>query len=739
MPQHDGPAQSGQPADGPETSSLESDTRLVWNPFLAEYTGQAPARMRRLELTDDCPFCADLTTGRVPPESQAWIRPNDFPALQPPNGECYLLIYSADHDRTFADLTVPEVVRIIGLWQRIYAELSPRYPCIMTWETSGEVIGQTQRHPHGQTYAVAIMPEMLGRELAAVERAESAGDVCPFCAEVRAESAGPRIVLEGAHWVGFIPAYARYPHQVRLTSRAHTSAITGIAEGEPMEELAAFLPRVIRAYNRAFQAPMPYMLALHQLADERFHLHVELLPVGRAPGKLKLAASCEMAWGFWMNDSFPEVKAAELRDYVRREEEERAVLEQLPTPAQRAVAAYREQFAPPTESEPLTVAWAPGRVNLIGEHTDYNDGYVLPVAVDRVVALAGQPHAGTTSRCYSVHHRQRHFFRSNRAALLAPDRRQRMPLWVRYVRGVLRELVASAATVQTPAFNAAIVGDVPVGGGMSSSAALDVAVATFAAALGGPRLSPLETALLCQRAEAASAGVHTGIMDQAIACLARADHALLLDCRSLSYEHIPVRLPGVVMAVFDTQVSRALASSGYNARRQQCEAATALLGRLVRADDASREIRALRDVTTDDLARYGARLPDPLLRRARHVVTENARVLAAAEALRAGDADRLGALLYASHASLRDDYEVSCLELDVVVEIAATVPGVLGARMMGAGFGGSTLILVHQDAFEGLRDALAAAYPARTGKRGELHRCQVSGGPESRVIALDKR
>src|SRR5258706_7482489 len=351
------------------------------------------------------------------------------------------------------------------------------------------------------------MPEMLGRELAAVERDEAAGDLCPFCAEVRAESAGPRIVLEGAHWVAFIPAYARYPYQVRLTSRAPASAIPGIAEGEPMAERAASLPRIIRAYNRVFQAPMPYMLALHQLADERFHLHVELLPVGRAPGKLKLAARCEMAGGFWTKDSFPEVKSAERRDHWRGEQAERAVMEQLPAPAQRAVAAYREQFASPTESEPLTVAWAPGRVNLIGEHTDYNDGYVLPVAVDRVVALAGQPHAGTTSRCYSLHHCQRQFFRSNPAALLPPDRRRRTPLWVRYVRGVLRELVASAATPQTSAFNAAIAGDVPVGGGMSSSAALDVAVATFAAALGGPRLSPLETALLCQRAEAASAGV----------------------------------------------------------------------------------------------------------------------------------------------------------------------------------------------------------------------------------------
>lgn len=305
---------------GAQPPDPEAESRLVWNPFLGEFTGQAPGRMRRRELAETCPFCADLTSGRVPPNSQTWIRPNDFPAFRPPQGECYILIYSAEHQRTFADLTVPEVTRIVGLWQQVYADLSQRYPCVMTWETSGEAIGQTQRHPHGQTYGISIMPEMLAKELALVERAEAEGHGCPFCAEAHAESGGPRVVLDGQHWVGFVPPYARYPYQVRLVPREHTSAITGIPlESEAVAELASALPRLIRAYNRAFAAPMPYMLALHQLADERFHLHIELLPVGRSPGKLKLAASSEMAWGFWMNDSFPEVKARELRELLAME------------------------------------------------------------------------------------------------------------------------------------------------------------------------------------------------------------------------------------------------------------------------------------------------------------------------------------------------------------------------------------------------------------------------------------
>ena len=302
-------------------ASGAAETRLVWNPFLGEFTGQAPGRMQRREQTAECPFCADLTTGRVPPDAQAWIRPNDFPALQPPAGECHILIYSADHDRSFADLSVAEGLRVLGLWRQVYRELAPRYQTVMTWETSGAEIGQTQFHPHGQTYAIAVVPEMLQRELEAVERAAAEGEACPFCAERVAEGAGTRVVHAGQHWTAFVPPYARYPYQVRVTPRRHVSSVDAIAgDGPEAEELMDLLTRLVRAYTRVFEAPMPYMLALHQLADARFHFHVELLPVGRAPGKLKLAASSEMAWGFWMNDSFPEAKAAELNAALAEEQ-----------------------------------------------------------------------------------------------------------------------------------------------------------------------------------------------------------------------------------------------------------------------------------------------------------------------------------------------------------------------------------------------------------------------------------
>ena len=300
----------------PATSNApdEAETRLVWHPLLREYLAQSPGRMYRREASSDCPFCEDLTSGRVPPSTRAWIRPNDFPALRPPVGECFVLIYSADHEGAFADLRPEEVISVIGLWQDLYADLSLRYACVMTWETSGAVIGQTQRHPHGQTYAISAIPPLLAREMESVEQSYVAGDGCPFCRILAEEDHGVRAVVSGERWLAFVPPYARYPFEVHIYARRHVSAIGDLERGgAEVRELAALLPRLIRVYNQVFAGPMPYMLAVHQLADERFHLHIELLPVGAAPGKLKLAASSEMAWGFWLNDALPVAAAAELR------------------------------------------------------------------------------------------------------------------------------------------------------------------------------------------------------------------------------------------------------------------------------------------------------------------------------------------------------------------------------------------------------------------------------------------
>jgi len=292
---------------------------LVWNPLWGEYLVDAPGRMNRREGATECAFCGDIARGIVPAEAQAWVRPNDFPPLRPPTGECFIVIYSREHDKGFADLSTERVMEVIGVWEQLSCDLNTRYACTMIFENSGAAIGQTQTHPHGQAYGVAVVPPIVARERRAVAEAERAGAGCPFCHILAAELEGPRLLHAGEAWAAFVPPYARYAYEVHIYARAHAGDLPSLGvTGRPAatRELAELLLTIVRAYNHVFAAPMPYMLALHQLTDPRFHLHFELLPVGRAPGKLKFAASGETAFGLWVNDSLPDAKAEELRQAI---------------------------------------------------------------------------------------------------------------------------------------------------------------------------------------------------------------------------------------------------------------------------------------------------------------------------------------------------------------------------------------------------------------------------------------
>ena len=300
---------------------MEQATPLVWNPILRQDLINAPNRANRREGTNECPFCADITSGKVGPDTQVWLHPNDFPPIRPPVGEAYVVIYNRDHNRTFPQLTVDEVFAVTQLWRDLYRDLASRYPTVMIFENSGEAIGQTQRHPHGQTYGVSVVPPTLEREMETVALDDAAGRGCPFC-RVREElSNGPQQVATTETWQAFLPPYVRYPYETHLYPRRHVPNLATMQDDE-LRDLAALLLQVIRGYNALFDgeiAPMPYLLGLHQLADERFHLHVEIQAIKRAPGKLKYAASSEALWGLWSNDSSPAQKAQELREAIAKE------------------------------------------------------------------------------------------------------------------------------------------------------------------------------------------------------------------------------------------------------------------------------------------------------------------------------------------------------------------------------------------------------------------------------------
>ena len=299
---------------------MEVKTPLVWNPIFREYLVNAPHRMSRREGTNVCPFCADITEGKVGPDTQVWLHPNDFPPLLPPVGEAYVVIYNRDHFRTFTQLSVDEVYAVTLLWRDLYRDLASRYPTVMIFENSGEAIGQTQHHPHGQTYGVSVIPRLLERELETVVQEYDAGRGCPFCREREELAGGVHEVAANLTWEAFLPPYVRYPYETHLYPRRHVANLGGMQDNE-LHNLAALLLLVIHGYNALFDgamAPMPYLMGIHQLADERFHMHVEILAIGRAPGKLKYAASSESIWGLWTNDSSPVQKAQELREAIAK-------------------------------------------------------------------------------------------------------------------------------------------------------------------------------------------------------------------------------------------------------------------------------------------------------------------------------------------------------------------------------------------------------------------------------------
>lgn len=359
---------------------------------------------------------------------------------------------------------------------------------------------------------------------------------------------------------------------------------------------------------------------------------------------------------------------------------------------------------------------APGRVNLIGEHTDYNAGFVFPVAIDRWVVLAVRPREDELVRVFSGMHNETVEY-SLADALVANKH------WSDYGKGVIREFQKLGHSLV--GFDAAVVGDVPMGAGLSSSAAVEMAVGKALMELNGIELSGPDLALLGQRAENQFVGVNCGIMDQFISANGKAGHALFLDCRDLSYDLVPLARDDIRIVICNSGVTRGLTDSAYNDRRSACESGVRHL-----ALATGQELSALRDVSMDMLEAYRGALSEEILKRCRHVIAENQRTQDAVALLQSGNVSGFGELMDASHVSLRDDYEVSGDELDLLVEIAHNVPGVLGARMTGAGFGGCTVNLVESDAVDVFMQTVNEQYPKSSKLTPEIYVCSAVNGAE---------
>ena len=381
----------------------------------------------------------------------------------------------------------------------------------------------------------------------------------------------------------------------------------------------------------------------------------------------------------------------------------------------RVIARFQEKFG----HDCVGVARAPGRVNLLGEHVDYNDGYVLPAAIDRATYVAFGPAPGDRSTVWALDFEDCAAF--DLPVVEGGEGTDGLPLpaWARYPAGVAWALQGAGRRVV--GLECAVTSTVPRGAGLSSSASVELAFAVAWQAAGNWALPPMELALLCQTAENKYVGVNCGIMDQAASACGEADRLLLLDCRTLQYRTLAVP-QNVVVVIADTGVRHALMASAYNNRRAACEEAV----RLLSAD--LRGIKALRDVDVQAFDRLSSRLPAEVEMRARHVVEEIDRTRRAVAMLEDGDVRAFGALMNASHASLRDLYEVSCPELDALSEIAQSLDGCYGARLTGAGFGGCTVNLVEAAKAAGFARELGAAYEVRTQRHADVYVCSPSAG-----------
>jgi galactokinase len=380
------------------------------------------------------------------------------------------------------------------------------------------------------------------------------------------------------------------------------------------------------------------------------------------------------------------------------------------SPPPEVIEAFARRFG----GRPAGLARAPGRVNLVGEHTDYNEGFVLPMAIDRAAWIAFRPRPDGRVHLLSLQ-----FDQATEFDLAGLSRTG--PAWAEYVKGVAWSLREDGHALR--GFDGVLAGEVPMGAGLSSSAAVELAAARALAASSTFAWEPKAMALRAQHAENSWVGMKCGIMDQLVSAAAVAGSALLIDCRSLATTPVPLP-PGTAVVVLDTSTRRALVDSAYNERRAQCEEAARCLG-----------VKALRDLTPEQLARRGAPLEATVRRRARHVVEENARTVAAAEAMQRGDAATLGRLLDASHRSLREDFEVSSPALEAMVACAQGDEAAYGARLTGAGFGGCAVALVRGTEAEAFSARVSAAYRERTGLTPQAYVCRAAGGASLEALA----
>lgn len=697
---------------------------LRWNPLLQTWTMVASHRQNRPNLPKhQCPFCPG--SGKVPDTFEVISLPNDFPVMmpEPPTpdpvatdffqtmpsyGKCEVVLYSCEHAITLQELSIPHIQKLVQLWKSRFLDIrnDSHVQYIFPFENKGEEVGATIAHPHGQIYGYPFIPLKLMTEYTSCMEYYQTHKKCLICHLTEEEKrVHLRIIHENPSMIAYIPFFTDYPWGVFIVSKRHFSHIDHMTVDEE-RDLAEILKIVVGAFDFLFDRPFPYMMVMHQgpvnhplekPSHEFFHWHLEFYPPLRAKDRIKFYASSEMgAWAaanvMAVESSSQQLLESKIR-FLATWEEKRALSE--------VKKLFVERYG--HSSEPLHVYRAPARINLIGEHIDYNGGMVLPAAINRFIYALVRPRKDNRIRLASL------LFPGLLETSLENITYQKDLSWTNYPLGVISEW-KKAGLPLSHGMDVLFMSTIPPGSGVSSSAAFEVVFATALQDLSNTALSGIDIALLCQRAENNFVGVSCGIMDQFAVTMGEKNHALLLNCETLSYEKIPISLGEYVFVLVNSNKKRELVESAYNTRLEECRQALAILQQRY-------SIQNLCDLSEQELmnARDLFGKQEVLFRRALHAVTENLRTQEAAKLLSNGDIQSFGLLLNASHQSLKENYEVTGEHLDTLVSLAQEVDGCVGSRMTGAGFGGCAISVVKRNAIDRFKTKVGSEYKEKFG------------------------
>lgn len=711
---------------------------LRWNPLLSTWVMVATARQNRPHMEEnDCPFCP--SSGNVR-NYDVMKYNNDFPALMPAApkikrikknlyknerafGKCEVILYSPDHKVNLYELTINHIEKIINLWIKRFIALSKnkKNKYIFIFENKGEEVGVTMLHPHGQIYVYPFVPLKLITELNSAHYFYKKNKKCIICQmNIEEKISGERIIYENKSFIAYIPYFTDFPYGVFIVSKEHKPYITDLNMTEK-SDLADILKIIEGAFDSLFNRSFPFMMCIHQCpvnfsrykdSKKYFHLHIEFYTPLRAKDRIKYYASSESGAWAAANVSLVEETSKEM------------ISAKLKYLSKTDIEKFKEQFIfefsrlYKQKTNQMKIFKAPARINIIGEHIDYNGGYVLPVAINPGCYTAIQKRKDKKIVIKDINRREAVILKINKK-----NKYKEKITWANYAAGVLNEFYKSGFKLRT-GFNVLFFSDIPIGSGLSSSAAFTVSFAYGLSKIFGFNLEKNQIALLCKRAENIFVGVSCGIMDQFASSLSKEGHAMFLLCNDLSYEYISFN-PSVYsysIVIVDSNKKRQLANSKYNERTRECKIALDLLNKKIKSDN-------LCNISYQEFERNKNLIKNKtILKRAIHVIYENERVKKAVAALKKNDYKTLGKLLIESHISLRDNYEVTGFELDTLFEIAINQKGCVGSRMTGAGFGGCTINIVQNDYVYDFKRNVLEQYRKKTGLYPDFYICEAKNG-----------